>query len=238
MSSAISRPTAAPTSSPARNFSPRSTDGLMPLARPARSAQARPRRAHPSPRHSEGHRMTASLARVPCTVVTGFLGAGKTTLIRHLLENAGGRRLAHHRQRVRRRRHRRRDPARLRRRRLPGGEHRRAGQRLHLLHGGRRFRAGAGPDPGAGRRGSTTSSSRPPASRCPSRWCRRSSGRAVKSRVTVDGVVAVVDGAGAGRRHASPPTWTRWRRSAPPTIRSTTTIRSRKCSRTRSPAPI
>ena len=38
--------------------------------------------------------MTASLERVPCTVVTGFLGAGKTTLIRHLLENAGGKRLA------------------------------------------------------------------------------------------------------------------------------------------------
>ena len=38
--------------------------------------------------------MTASLARVPCTVVTGFLGAGKTTMIRHILENAGGRRLA------------------------------------------------------------------------------------------------------------------------------------------------
>ncbi|MEP9356056.1 cobalamin biosynthesis protein CobW [Xanthobacter sp. KR7-65] len=37
--------------------------------------------------------MTA-LARVPCTIVTGFLGAGKTTLIRHMLENAGGRRLA------------------------------------------------------------------------------------------------------------------------------------------------
>ncbi|WAJ26330.1 cobalamin biosynthesis protein CobW [Antarcticirhabdus aurantiaca] len=34
------------------------------------------------------------LSRVPCTVVTGFLGAGKTTLIRHVLENAGGRRLA------------------------------------------------------------------------------------------------------------------------------------------------
>ena len=33
-------------------------------------------------------------ARIPCTIVTGFLGAGKTTLIRHLLENAGGRRLA------------------------------------------------------------------------------------------------------------------------------------------------
>src|SRR5205085_3898056 len=36
----------------------------------------------------------ASLARIPCTSVTGFLGAGKTTLIRHLLANAGGRRLA------------------------------------------------------------------------------------------------------------------------------------------------
>ena len=32
--------------------------------------------------------------RIPVTVVTGFLGAGKTTLIRHLLENAGGRRIA------------------------------------------------------------------------------------------------------------------------------------------------
>jgi cobalamin biosynthesis protein CobW len=38
--------------------------------------------------------MTASLARVPCTIVTGFLGAGKTTLIRHLLAHAQGRRLA------------------------------------------------------------------------------------------------------------------------------------------------
>jgi cobalamin biosynthesis protein CobW len=38
--------------------------------------------------------MKASLARVPCTIVTGFLGAGKTTLIRHVLANAQGRRLA------------------------------------------------------------------------------------------------------------------------------------------------
>jgi cobalamin biosynthesis protein CobW len=37
--------------------------------------------------------MTA-LAKVPCTIVTGFLGAGKTTLVRHVLENAEGRRLA------------------------------------------------------------------------------------------------------------------------------------------------
>jgi len=34
------------------------------------------------------------LGKVPVTVVTGFLGAGKTTMIRHLLEGAGGRRLA------------------------------------------------------------------------------------------------------------------------------------------------
>lgn len=38
--------------------------------------------------------MTASADRVPCTVVTGFLGSGKTTLIRHMLENADGKRLA------------------------------------------------------------------------------------------------------------------------------------------------
>ncbi len=38
--------------------------------------------------------MTGSLARVPCTIVTGFLGAGKTTLIRHVLSQARGRRLA------------------------------------------------------------------------------------------------------------------------------------------------
>ncbi len=35
-----------------------------------------------------------SLSRVPCTIVTGFLGAGKTTLLRHVMENAGNRRLA------------------------------------------------------------------------------------------------------------------------------------------------
>jgi cobalamin biosynthesis protein CobW len=35
-----------------------------------------------------------TLARIPCTIVTGFLGAGKTTLIRHVIANAQGRRLA------------------------------------------------------------------------------------------------------------------------------------------------
>ncbi|MEX0809914.1 MAG: cobalamin biosynthesis protein CobW [Dongiaceae bacterium] len=38
--------------------------------------------------------MTQSTDRVSCTVVTGFLGAGKTTLIRNLLQQANGRRLA------------------------------------------------------------------------------------------------------------------------------------------------
>jgi cobalamin biosynthesis protein CobW len=33
-------------------------------------------------------------AKIPATVVTGFLGAGKTTLIRHMLQNAGGKRIA------------------------------------------------------------------------------------------------------------------------------------------------
>ncbi len=32
--------------------------------------------------------------KIPATIVTGFLGAGKTSLVRHLLETAGGRRLA------------------------------------------------------------------------------------------------------------------------------------------------
>lgn len=37
--------------------------------------------------------MTMS-AKIPATIVTGFLGAGKTTLVRHLLTHAGGRRIA------------------------------------------------------------------------------------------------------------------------------------------------
>ncbi|MCA3447204.1 MAG: cobalamin biosynthesis protein CobW [Rhodobacter sp.] len=36
----------------------------------------------------------SELVKVPVTVITGFLGAGKTTLVRHLLQNPQGRRLA------------------------------------------------------------------------------------------------------------------------------------------------
>ena len=32
--------------------------------------------------------------KIPATIITGFLGAGKTTLIRHMLQNAQGRRIA------------------------------------------------------------------------------------------------------------------------------------------------
>jgi cobalamin biosynthesis protein CobW len=32
--------------------------------------------------------------KIPCTIVTGFLGAGKTTLVRHVLAHANGRRIA------------------------------------------------------------------------------------------------------------------------------------------------
>ena len=35
-----------------------------------------------------------SLAKIPVTVITGFLGSGKTTLIRHLMANANGKKLA------------------------------------------------------------------------------------------------------------------------------------------------
>ena len=35
----------------------------------------------------------SDLRKIPVTVITGFLGAGKTTLIRHLMANPGGRRL-------------------------------------------------------------------------------------------------------------------------------------------------
>lgn len=46
---------------------------------------------HPSGRRGMEDDMQA---KIPATVVTGFLGAGKTTLIRHMLDNANGKRIA------------------------------------------------------------------------------------------------------------------------------------------------
>jgi cobalamin biosynthesis protein CobW len=35
-----------------------------------------------------------TLRKLPVTIVTGFLGSGKTTLMRHILQHAAGRRIA------------------------------------------------------------------------------------------------------------------------------------------------
>jgi cobalamin biosynthesis protein CobW len=48
-----------------------------------------------TPQNDAEHGMAAlDTHKIPTTIVTGFLGSGKTTLIRHLLERAQGRRLA------------------------------------------------------------------------------------------------------------------------------------------------
>src|SRR5262249_3553955 len=63
------------------------------MAGKAATAQTRPPRPRAA-RRFQGTRMSNSFAPRACTVVTGFLGAGKTTLIRHVLAHANGRRLA------------------------------------------------------------------------------------------------------------------------------------------------
>ena len=178
--------------------------------------------------------MTAS-AKIPATIVTGFLGAGKTTLIRHLLRERRRPPARADHQRVRRRRRRRRHPESLRRRSLPRGGHRRTRQRLHLLHRRRRFPAG---DRGAAERADR-----------PDHIIIETSGLAlpkplvkafdwpeIRARLTVDGVIAVVDAAAVAdgrfaddRRRRAP--------SAPPTPRSITTTRSRRSTRTSCSAP-
>jgi cobalamin biosynthesis protein CobW len=45
-------------------------------------------------RHQDLVPPMTQFAKIPATIITGFLGAGKTTLIRHVLQNAKGRRLA------------------------------------------------------------------------------------------------------------------------------------------------
>src|SRR3990172_2108783 len=41
-----------------------------------------------------GRNALSQNGRIPATIITGFLGAGKTATVRHLLQTAGGRRLA------------------------------------------------------------------------------------------------------------------------------------------------
>src|ERR1700744_818087 len=70
--------------------------GADPVARTPRRDQARRGGAHSTCFHAlaRGGGMSGTLSKVPVTIVTGLLGGGKTTLIRHVLENARGRRLA------------------------------------------------------------------------------------------------------------------------------------------------
>ena len=109
-------------------------------AQPGHRRARRPRRLRRR-RPAAGAEGSRLMRRIPATIVTGFLGAGKTSLVRHLI--GARRRLSpgDHRQRVRRARHRPRAAARLRRRNLHRGRHRRAGEWLHLLHRRRRFPA-------------------------------------------------------------------------------------------------
>ena len=44
--------------------------------------------------HLSSHNQVVSMKKIPVTIITGFLGAGKTTLVRHVLENAGNKRIA------------------------------------------------------------------------------------------------------------------------------------------------
>src|SRR6202035_4762902 len=60
----------------------------------AGGAQARPGRARPAAWISGDRFMNTPLARIPCTIVTVFLAAANTPLIRHVIATAGRRRLA------------------------------------------------------------------------------------------------------------------------------------------------
>ena len=51
-------------------------------------------RTRPAIRHASFRMLPMSIEKIPVTIITGFLGAGKTTLVRHLMQNPQGRRLA------------------------------------------------------------------------------------------------------------------------------------------------
>jgi cobalamin biosynthesis protein CobW len=177
-----------------------------------------------------------SLARVPCTIVTGFLGAGKTTLIRHVLANAQGRRLA-----------------------VIVNEFGDVGIDGEILKG---CGNEACPEENIvelanGCLCCTVADEFVPALDAilardgvehivietsglalPKPLVQAFHWPAIKSRVTVDGVVVVVDGAALASGRVADDLDAPWPDSAPPIARSRTTTRSRKYSMIRSPAPI
>jgi hypothetical protein len=123
--------------------------------------------------------MNGSLTRVPCTIVTGFLGAGETTLIRHVIANAKGRRLAV-----------------IVNEFGDVGINAKFSKAAAMPLARRKISSSlpmavcAAPSPTNScrrsmpswrARASSISSSKPPASRCPSRWCRPFIGRQSKT---------------------------------------------------------
>src|SRR5215831_15844686 len=64
------------------------------MAQPARNLPQAIACPHSTYCRRAGGRRMNTLAKIPVTVVTGFLGSGKTTLIQHLITNANGKKLA------------------------------------------------------------------------------------------------------------------------------------------------
>ena len=159
------------------------------------------------------------LAKTPVTIVTGFLGAGKTTLIRHLLGQRRRAAARAHHQRIRRRRRRRRPAQGLRRRGLPA-----------------RRRSSNSPTAASAARSPTISPPRVTALLArepkPDHIVIETSGLALpkplvkafdwpelRTRLTVDGVIAVVDAAAvADGRFADDPARVAEQRAADPSL--------------------
>ena len=174
--------------------------------------------------------------KIPATVITGFLGAGKTSLIQHLLRTANGRRLA-----------------------LIINEFGEIGVDGEILKGcgiegcedENIIELANGcicctvADDFLPTIEALLDRPKPPdhivietsGLALPKPLVKAFAWPEVRTRVTVDGVIAVVDGpAAAAGRFADDPR--RWPRSARRSERSTTTARWTSCSRTSSPAPI
>ena len=171
------------------------------------AALADPRRLHrrgPAARPKGRSEGGALMRKLPVTIVTGFLGAGKTSLVRHLLTHAAGRRigllvnefgeLGIDRELL-----------------LACGDACADDQVIELANGcicctvAEDFLPALTRLLDAAAARPIMSSSRPRASRCRSRCCRRFNWPEIKARVTVDGVIAVIDAAALASGLAQPP---------------------------------